>query len=322
MTSGMGRGGVTLTIALALVLSIVALEFDVSHPLTISTGLCLPAPTMWSLPHIAAWSVNLTLMLASSAALFFLNKAYSIVPGSSSILPGIFLLMGASIPWISNTLTSSSILCLSMACIIALLFSVFRSNNATQEMFVIATIISLGSMIQYAFLMMIVPIIVIAVMFKCLRFKELIALGLGIVAPYWVALGLGIIDIQDLKIPRLANIFSGVIPPSLLFAGLLNVAFTAVISIILGLYNAVKLYAGNTRRRLFNMAFNIIGIASIVCMVIDYNNLSAYLLTFYMSAALQYADLFALWNIRHEWIWTLALCLIYISFFTLSILRV
>lgn len=319
MTSAMGRGGVLLTIVAAIAMSALTFFFDSPHPLTVPTGLCLKSPSMWNLIPIASWAINIALLLATGAGLSLINKTFSIVPGSSSILPGIFIIMSTSIPWIGGTVTSSSILCFTMLICLALLFSSYRSFNATQEIFVIATIVSVGSMIQYGFIFMLIPLIIIAILFKCFRFREAMAMILGLIAPYWVVLGLGIVKISNFRFPELANIFDGAIAPNLLFTGLINIGFTAVLTFILGLYNLAKLYAGNTRRRMFNLAFSILGIASLVCMVVDSDNLSAYLVTFFMSAAMQYADIFALWNIRRPWAWSLTLCLIYISFFAISI---
>lgn len=319
MTHAMGKGGIFLATAGAVAMSAIVFLLGSSQPLSGDLGTCLPSPNNWDLIPLASWVINITLLLGTAAGLHIANKNYSFIPGADPILPGLFMLMTASIPWVCGLLTSSTILCSVLLIALCVLFSAFRQSNATQEIFMVATLMSLGSMIQYAFLFMTLPLIVIALMFKCFRIREALALLLGLFAPYWVGLGLGLISPENLTIPQFSNLFSGYAPKGVLFTGLINLAITGIITLILSLYNSVKLYAGNSRRRLFNMSFNVLGLACVACMVFDFNNLTAYLATFYMTAAVQFAGFFALWNIRRPWVWTLIICSIYLTLFIVSI---
>ncbi len=320
MQQAMGKGGVTLVTVIAVAMSAIAYSIGTTLPAAGLNGICLPSPDQWGLGATESWLINLALLLGCTATLYFLNKVYSVVPGSSTILPPIFLLMSASIPWVGGMLTSSLILAPVAIIALAILFSAFGSKNATQELFIVATFLSFGSMIQYAFVFMLVPVVLIAGLLKELRVKEILAMLLGIISPYWIVLGLGLISPEQLSIPSLTNLFAGGIPRETLFAGCLNLASTAVITLIMALYNGIKLYAGNTRRRLFNFAICIMGLFALCGMVVDFNNFTAYIVTFYMAAAFQYADLFALWNIRRAWVWSLILCSVYVAFFTVTII--
>jgi len=158
-----------------------------------------------------------------------LNRSFSIVPGqASSTLSGLFLLMATSIPWIGGVLTTSVIIAPAIMIVMAILFGSYRQSNATQELFAIATILSLGSMLQYAFLPMIVPVLVSALMFKCFRVREIIALGMGLIAPYWVAIGFGILPLERLTMPSLTNLFAMASHRGVLLICLINLGFTAL----------------------------------------------------------------------------------------------
>ena len=153
-------------------------------------------------------------------------------------------------------------------------------------------------MVQYAFIFMIPAYIAIAASLNCLRFMETIAFILGLVAPYWVGVGLGIIPLSDFSRPDISGLFSGIEAKRSMLAGLTACAATALGTLVGGLYNSVKLYAGNSQRRLYNICFNILGVLCAVCMVIDFDNMPAYIGTLYLVAAVQFADIFALHNIR------------------------
>ena len=319
MTGAMGKGGVTIVMAIAVAMSAISFFVASPQPIAGNLGICIPSPNLWLNPSAGSWALNLLLLLGCSGGLYFFNRHFSVVPGSSTILHGIFLLMAVSIPWSGTLLSSSSILALAMIAALAILCSAFGQRNAAQELFLVATILSLGSMFQYAFIFMTMPMVIAAILFKCLHIREIFAMTLGLLAPYWIALGFGLVTPDSFNWPTITNLFAGNTSHEALLAGLLNLGITAVITLVLALYNSVKLYAGNTRRRMFNMAINVLGLAAAACMVFDFNNLYTYIATFYIAAAFQIADLFALWNIRRPAIWSSLICLLYISFFTLSI---
>lgn len=320
MTHRLDKGNVAIVTVIAVTMCVLSRWVDAPRPLVESMGICLPSPNLWPLTPISGWIINLALLGATAVALYFINKAYAFVPASRTLLSALFLLMSTSVPWIGGMLTSSSLVAPAALACLAILFSCFKSRNATQEVFVMATILSLGSMIQYAFLFLIVPMVFIALLFKCFHIKEAVALALGLLAPYWVTVGMGIIPLDNFAMPRLINLFDVTMSTGARFFSLVNLGITAVVAFILAIYNSVKLYAGNPRRRLFNIAFNIMGLAMIIFMICDFYNFTAYIVTFYLCCAVQIADMFALWNIRRPWIVALTICLIYISFYIAALL--
>lgn len=316
----MGTKGVIITALTALAMcSLIFYTGFHGYP-TADMGICLPSPNMWNLSPLASWVVFMFILAGTTVGLSLVNKNFSIVPGSGAMLPGMFMLTSASIPWISGSLTSSCLMAPALLACLAILFNNYRSRNAAQGVFLVATILSLGSMIQYGFMLMAVPMLVIAAMFKSLHWREIFAFLMGLLAPYWIGVGLGLIPLDAFVIPNLSKIWERVLSPEMMLTGLLNIAFTAVLTLILGLNNALKLFAGNVRRQSFNTAIGIIEFSAALFMVLDYNNFTAYITSFYMAAAFQYANVFALWKIRKPWIPTLILCAIYLAFFIIAIL--
>lgn len=283
-------------------------------------GICLPSPDLWGLSPAVSLIVYILLLIATAIALAQINKTFSVIPCSGNMLAGIFLLTSASIPWVTGTLTSSCIMAPAMLACLGILFNNYRRDNATQGIFLIATILSFGSMIQYAFLFMAVPLLIIAAMFKCLHWRETIAFLMGIAAPYWIVLGTGLVPLDSLVIPQISDIRYGNLSHEMILAGLLNLAITAVLSLILGLNNALRLFAGNIRRQTFNAAVSIMQTATVAMMMLDYNNLTAYIMTFYLCASFQFANFFAMRKFRRPWIPGAILCAIYVTFFITAIL--
>lgn len=309
----------TLAVIVSLTMAAVAFFIDTPDTLTGSAGICLPSPNGWGLTPLSGWGLNLTLLIATAITLYFINKEYTVVQGSDTVLMGMFIIMATSNTCISGMLTSSTLLALANLICLKILFGCYRKRNTTQELFAIATILAAGSMVQYAFIFMMPVYVIGAMMLKCINFKGFIAFLMGIAAPYWVCIGLGIVPLTQFNMPTLTNLFAGYTTKSGLFLWLLNIAVTVVIGLILALNNMVKLYAGNTQRRLYNMVINLMGLVAALCMLIDFNNMVAYMTTVYMITAVQLGNLFALWNIRKGWVWVLSISVIYVAGFVMMV---
>ena len=243
----MGREGMLVAIVMSLVMFATAFFADTPNTLAGNMGICLPSPNEWGLSPLWGWITNIILMTVVTVTLFLINKEFNFVQGSDTVLTGMFIIMASSNIWVTGTLSSTMLLALANLICLLVLFGCYRKRNSTQEMFVITTILSLGSMIQYAFIFMIPAYLIGAMLLKCFNFKSLIAFLMGIVAPYWVGVGLGIIPLEQFRMPTFTNLFDGYATKSGLFFGLLNVAVTVVMGLILALNNSVKLYAGNKR---------------------------------------------------------------------------
>lgn len=309
-----------LIVAFLLTGAMSALNFFLGDGTSLSgnMGICLPSPNLWPVPRLWSWIINLGLILLLTPGVYMLNKVYSLIQSTDTIFAAILLVMVGANPWIDSLLCTSTLVLWVNLLTLMLLFNAYNTRNATQQVFVVATMLSLGSMFQYAFLVYVPAYILTGVILKCMRIRELIAFFLGLIAPYWVAIGLGLISLDKFSLPTLSNLFSGYANPEDIFIILVNVAFTALLLVSLGLSNAMKLYAGNTRRRLFNNSILIIGIFSICAIIIDSDNLPSYLGSLYLCAALQTANFFALGNVPKPRLWLTGVASIYIILFILS----
>lgn len=311
----MGKEGMLLAVAAAIAMFLCAFFVDTPTPLSGDMGICLPSPNSWHISSLGGWLLNFGLAAMMTITLYLANKEYTFVQGSDTVLTGIFVIMMASNPWTSGMLTSSVIVAFANLICLTVLFGCYRKRNASQELFLIATILSLGSMIQYAFIFMIPVYILGAMMMKCMNFKSFIAFGMGLVASYWVGIGMGIVPVENFTMPSFTNLFDGYESQSALFIEMLTIAVTALCGLILALNNSVRLYAGNTQRRLYNTVINLLGLVCVICMIVDFTNILAYLTTMYMIVSVQIANLFSMWNVRRGSVWIFIICLLYIASF-------
>lgn len=316
----MGKEGMILSIVAAILMVAGVYIFASPAYVTGELGIFLPSPNNWNLSPVLSHLLTPLMIAATTILLYVANKKYTFVTGSDTVFMGMFLVMCTSNIWLSDRFSASFLFAAANVLCLMILFNCYRKNNATQELFLIATIISLGSMIQYAFLALIVVYIVGAVMLKCFSFRGLIAFGMGLIAPYWVAIGLGIVPYTNFRMPEFTIITDSAYSAGDVLIGMINIGLTCIIGLIMGLNNLVKLYAGNTQRRLNNMVINLLGVVSLICMLVDFNNIIVYLATIYMIVAIQLAHLFTLWNIRRAPVWLLIISLLYVGGYVLMLL--
>lgn len=303
-----------MALAVIASLAMTAVAFFIGSPFQISgnTGICIPSPNEWGLTPAASWLLNLIILFGSGVLLTIANKQYTFVKGADTVLSGIFLLMATSNVWVSSSFSSASLMVfINVLCLIILL-GCYRQTNATRDIFMIGTLLSIGSMMQYAFIFMIPVYLIGSILMKCVNFKTIIAYLMGLVAPYWIGIGMGILEIESFKMPIFTSVIDGYIADHRMFICILNVSLTALIGFILALNNMVKLYAGNTQKRLNNVVINMLGLAVAICMIFDYSNITTYLGLLYMITAVQIANLFALWQIRRGRIWLITIIMLYV----------
>lgn len=284
-------------------------------------GICLPSPNAWGLDAVWGWVANTLALAASVFVLHMMNREFRFVQGSDTVMAGMFAIMVSANVWTSGSLSASGLFALANLVCLTVLFGCYDKRNSSQELCVTATILSLGSMIQYAFIFMLPVYLLAAAVLKCLRFKSFVAYVLGMAGPYWIAVGTGIVSIEDFTMPTMANLFNGFASKPTLLVGCINIGFTLLLSLVFALGNMVRLYAGNTRRRLYNLVINIVGLACVLCMIFDADNMVVYMCTFYMIAAVQIGNFFALRSIHHASRWVTALCAFYVTGFVLMIYK-
>lgn len=273
-------------------------------------GLLFPVPEAWPVAPLWGEVANAAVIGLSAPAVFLINKHFSLLKSSLPFWALFYLPLTCSVLTVSGHLTGNILLLPAVLMILVALFGGYRSRNATRATFFIATCISVGAMVQPAFIPFILPVLGGMALMKICHFREITALLLGLIAPYWVLLGLGIVSIDDFHLPQLSDIFTSPIPEGCM-PMVIGTAVAFAISLLLSLYNGIKLYAGNSRIRALNNVVNLFGITAVVAMTVDMANMASYVGVVNLWFALQFANLFTLWNLHKPiWIfWLIQLCI-------------
>lgn len=314
-----GKIGFCLTTILAIVLAALAWDSEGGSMLHGDMGLCAPSPNMWHLPTPLSWGLNLALSLFTAAGLIIVNKRFNFIHYQGIIFASVFMLLWGCNPWASSRLGSPVILAVVNTVCIYLLFNQHGRRNAAQGTFVIFSTLSWLSMIQYAAVMMMPVYVIGLVLMNTFRFREVIAMLLGIVTPWWIMMGLGIVNLSDIHLNPMTNLFSGFTAPDNLFWLFAEIGVTGLTILLLTLYNSFNSPASGHRMRAYSSFINVLGLVLICFVVFDSSNMLAYTCTLNLVLGFQIARFYTLGKMASGYMFYISLAALYTAMFIATI---
>ena len=282
-------------------------------------GLCVASPNEWHIPKFPGWLINSILIFLSVAVMASANKKYNFIPEAEPVMPMAMVLLLATNCLTTATLTTSTLLLFINALALFIIITTYEEMNTTREFFIIGTLPAIGAMFQYSFLVMIPVYIGGGLLMKSFRIRELIAFIFGLAAPYWIALGMGMVKPEAFHMPGTLTVFRSETIDQDILMTLIAAGVMSLAGFILSLYNGVRLFNRNSRLRCIHMTFNLMGYASILAIIFNFNNFTAYFGTLALWVAIETALLLHLYEIRNYRIPLIVLFLIFLPLYIISL---
>ena len=314
-----GPGAMTVGIVAAIIMMAATALLMPSLSPDAEPGICLSLPTDM-IPHLLGCAVNAVIIAVAIMLAVIFNKKHSFVRSTETLLPTALAVILASNPVNTSYLGSPAVMLVVNLVCLDIMMKSYAAENATTSMFAVATYLSLGSMVQYAFLPLIVIYAVMAVMAKVMRLKETVAYAMGLIAPYWVALGFGLISFSDFRIPQ----FLGDIPyadGNYLLLVFISLCTLALVGLVMTINNAMLIYAGNMKVRTFNNMINLLGFTCGLCMLLDFDNFGAYVSSFCFAVSVQISNFFAMRRLPQSPIWFWGLLALFMALFLFMLIE-
>lgn len=318
--AGIGKTGVAVAAFCAIAMCVISYIFHPVEMTPIQYGLCLPSPDSWEPGSFVSWIINTILIGLIAILLYLINKSYNFIRTTEPALPVLFLILASSMPWFTQGLNTSVLLCLSNVVCLGIIFGSYDTRNATQQMFILGVTVGVGSMFQYAFLPMACVYWLWSLFMKVLRVKETLAFIAGIICPYWITLGFGWLGFSDMHWPSITPLFGLTRDHSEFILLLSGIGIAAAMGFLVTLANSMKLYAGNSKVNAMNLCVNTLGVASAICIFVDFDNMPAYVITLFMACCVQLANICAIWNPKAPWMVSVLPSALYIALFICSII--
>lgn len=314
-----GPGSMTVGIVAAIIMIAATALLMPSLKPDYEPGLCISLSTD-NIPHLFACGLNALLIVLAIILAFIFNKKHSFVRSTEALLPTAMAVILASNPVNTSYLGIPVVMLIVNLVCLDIMMKSYAAENATTSMFAVATYLSLGSMVQYAFLPLMLIYPLMALTAKVLRVKETVAYCMGLVAPYWVALGLGLISFSDFRMPQFFEDFPNADGNYLLMV-FISLATLALVGLVMTLNNAMLIYAGNMRVRASNNMINLLGFSCGILMLVDFDNFGAYVASFCFAVAVQISNFFAMRRIPQSPIWFWGLLSLFMAFFLFMLIE-
>lgn len=251
----------------------------------------------------------------------YLNKAYNLLRTMSMLHCTLFILMEAATPPLLLTLNPGAVLCLVvLLCIAILFFDHMHAQPDTRRIFLVFFLLSICASAQYAFVVYIPVFLLACIQLKLFSLRALSAILLGIISPWIILMGFGIVVPDDLQMPMFAlEMPQWAHPRTMLFVA--TVVVTVVLSVLALLQNLIKIISYNAQSRAMQSVMTTITVVTIAAVVVDFRNIYAYLTLLNCIAAFQLTHMFvAIHNFARSYLAVLFLVILYISLFIMKMM--
>lgn len=251
--------------------------------------------------------VNIACTLGTAALLLLFNHLYNFVRSFTFVFASMFVFMQMVNPFIGVQFNAGSALCLVlMGCVFILFGSYQQKSTSQRNIFFVSTALSFCCSLQYVFLFLIPVFFIGFIQMRGMDFRGFLAFLLGLIVPYWIMIGLGIVDISNFKLPQMSGI-SDILESQQTWLLVGTTAFTAVLGIVLFAVNIFTIFNYRLQIRVYNGFFILLTAMTIVIMIADYKNFPVYLPILNLCVAIQIAHTFTIAGNLHRYIFILVL---------------
>lgn len=277
-------------------------------------GFVLPSANMW----IETPWLDFLCSLAGSALvivlMWALSKVYNVFRSVTGLYMAFFAFMQLAVPALSTQFYTGTLLSTVIPVCMLLLFSSYRSTDASSKIFLIFFLLSLCAATQYCFAIYTITFLIGCAQMRIFNRRTLLAAFMGIITPWWIMLGFGIISLENIHMPSLVSIFSVIDYQDSLML-LITIGVTTLIMLGCYILNVLKTIAYNARARAVNGAFTITGLTTLIALGVDYPNIISYVPLLNFCAAMEATHFFSTHRADKSFIAILIILAIYAAIF-------
>ena len=232
--------------------------------------------------------VNLFCLLVTGGIMLALNKVFNYVRAVTHLFVSAFFLLQITHPASLVTFNAGTLLSLLMALSAMPLFAAFQDKHSQRRVFLLFALAAAGAMFNYGFLVLIPAFLLGFLNMGVLNLKGILAMLFGLVTPFWIVLGLGIVSPLDFTAPQFQGIWH---QPGNAAAMLLLVlaVLISLLGIVLAVVNLFTIMNYRVQTRVYNAFFVFVLLSIIVAIGIDYRDVAFFLPLLNLMVAVQIA---------------------------------
>jgi hypothetical protein len=312
------RGTALTVAALALVAAFVYFFSDSPMRLTGDKGLALPSANEWFSAPLADFAAAIAGMTACTLLMVLLCKVFNVLRSLTWLYIGLFAVMQMATPGLAVQFYTGTLLSVAVGAALMLLFSCYRNPRPSGHVFLIFLGLSFLTATQYCFALYVPVFLIGCAQMRIFNGRTLTAAILGMVCPWWIMMGFGIIRPSDIHLPQFVSVLS-VIDHHDTLVLLVTVGLTALLTMLSFVLNVLRTIAYNARSRAINGVFALLSLTTIAAMCIDFRNMLSYIPLLNFCAALQVAHYFSTHRAEKSCFAIMAVIAAYVALFLCQI---
>ena len=234
--------------------------------------------------------VNVVCVLAIGALLLLLDKTHTVVRGYTFITATMFFVLETACPLLTRSFNTGTAMCLTLIVGTIFLFSAYQNKRSQRTVFLVMAVLSLCVMFHWAFITLVPTFLLGFAYMRAMNFKGWLAAIIGLVTPFWIAMGLGLINLNDFHFIEAQPLWNTLetAQVGVLIAWL---ALLLVVAVVTTVTNMLTIYHYRLQLRVYNAFFMLVLLSTLIAMCIDYRNLYIFipLLNLYLAVQLAHA---------------------------------
>ena len=284
-------------------------------------GLVFTSANNWIASPLTAVLFNLAVCLLIIVLMAYINKAFTIPRSITSIYATLFAVMQTATPDLTGAFAPGNVLCILISACMVLMFSSYAEPMAQRRVFLVFFLLSAAVSFQYAYIVYIPVFAVACAQMRLVSPRTVIAAIIGVITPWWLLFGFGIIAPADFHWPALASIFTAGIARHSGFI-IVAAALSAILAVAGYSLSFLKLMTYNARTRACNGLIILVCLATVLAMCVDFGNILTYLPMLNFCSAFMLSHMFVIRNRPRAWISAATIVIVYYILYIVSIWRV
>ncbi len=306
----------------ALLLTLVAISFVIIYNLRSpeapdirNLGLAFPSANVWL--HSTTLSVVLAcvLNLVTGVVMILINRSFNVLRTVSLTFAGLFLLMQAAAPRLTDYLSDGLFMGLGILMSIILMYTSYMRRDATPRIFLAFFIIGCGALWRLPWLAFLPAMIGGLVQMRIMSLRMLLAAALGVVAPIWTVWGMGLSDFTQWSLPTLSFDPALITEHPSIQHSLAVGAVSLICGTLLGIVNLFKILSYNAVTRAYNGLLFTVSVTTGIMCLIDWQHPGLYITLLNACTAFQAGHFLKINIQRRGYLAILIMAAVYIALF-------
>lgn len=280
----------------------------------VSNGVDGLVRTWWWPPELTPWAsaaCNVGLSIIIAFLISYLSKAFNVLRSMTMLQGTLFLFLQVGSPASFAAFGSSTLMALTAVICFYLFFSVYGMGDYCQRnVFMAFLLISAGCAIDASYILLIPIFLMASVQMRIFNMRTLMAIFMGIVTPWIIYVGFGLVDFDEIVFPPLSDF--GVLSEGWVTVSALLSSFIGVFAWV---QSIMKLLTYNARSRAMLSVITITMLLSVVGALLI--NAYSFLALLNCTVALMLGHTFGVvYNGRKSYLPILGIMLVYLAIFT------